>query len=475
MLTIDANHLTDWLVEQRWFASKQRELSAVNLLEVQNLRDGEPPLTLALVEARFAAGTHELYQLLLTGREDARGGDRGGGGRARAPAHGEEGAIVSAHGWTLYDALEEPALARELTGLLQQGAVVEGERGTTTFHWVQGAVALGLEPEVRPVGVEQSNTSLVLDERLVLKVFRRLEPGDNPELEMLRFLTGHGFEHIAALAGWYAYSGELMDATLGVVQEYVAGATDGWELVVGELVGGGDDAALYEQLRELGAVTGRLHRVLGSSGTDPDFAPEDPGDESLSLITATIDEEIERLFFDLPPDDAALAPIVGRGEEIRDRLQLMSHVGVGGRLIRHHGDFHLGQTLRAGGRWVILDFEGEPARSMRDRRRKRSPLRDVAGMLRSFAYAASASDLLHGVPAPEDWEDRARAAFLEGYFATVDTALLPSGQAGIDKLLSIFELEKAVYELRYELNNRPDWVRIPVAGIARLLEAPLPT
>jgi maltokinase len=153
----------------------------------------------------------------------------------------------------------------------------------------------------------------------------------------------------------------------------------------------------------------------------------------------------------------------------------MSHVGVGGRLIRHHGDFHLGQTLRAAGRWVLLDFEGEPARSMRERRRKRSPLRDVAGMLRSFAYAASASELLHGVAAPEDWEQRAREAFLGGYFATVDGGLLPTGQAGIERLLAIFELEKAVYELRYELNNRPDWVGIPVAGIARLLEAPLPT
>jgi maltokinase len=323
--------------------------------------------------------------------------------------------------------------------------------------------------------VEQSNTSLILDERLVLKVFRRLEPGDNPELEMLRFLTAHEFGNIAALAGWYAYAGELMDATLGVVQEYVAGATDGWELVVGALVHGGEDPELLDQLRELGEVTGELHRVLGSATTDPDFAPEDPGDESLSLITATIDEEIERLFFDLPPDDEALAPIAGRGEEIRDRLQLMSHVGVGGRLIRHHGDFHLGQTLRAAGRWVLLDFEGEPARSMRERRRKRSPLRDVAGMLRSFAYAASASELLHGVAAPEDWEQRARDAFLEGYFATVDAALLPSGRAGIERLLAIFELEKAVYELRYELNNRPDWVGIPVAGIARLLEAPLPT
>ncbi len=149
----------------------------------------------------------------------------------------------------------------------------------------------------------------------------------------------------------------------------------------------------------------------------------------------------------------------------------MSHVGVGGRLIRHHGDYHLGQTLLSDDRWIILDFEGEPARSLLERRRKRSPLRDVAGMLRSFAYAASASQLLRGVPAPDGWEDQAREAFLEAYLHAVEPSLLPAGRPATEKLLQIFELEKAVYELRYELNNRPDWVSIPVAGIARLLES----
>ena len=158
---------------------------------------------------------------------------------------------------------------------------------------------------------------------------------------------------------------------------------------------------------------------------------------------------------------------------MRDRLQLMSHVGVGGRLIRHHGDFHLGQTMLRDAGWVILDFEGEPARSLLERRRKRSPLRDVAGMLRSFAYAASASELLRGVPAPDGWEERARSAFLEAYMETVEPSLLPAGRPATEKLLAIFELEKAVYELRYELNNRPDWVPIPVAGIARLLHEDL--
>jgi trehalose synthase-fused probable maltokinase len=152
---------------------------------------------------------------------------------------------------------------------------------------------------------------------------------------------------------------------------------------------------------------------------------------------------------------------------------MLTNLGGTGRVIRHHGDFHLGQTLWADEDWVILDFEGEPARSLPERRRKRSPLRDVAGMLRSFAYAASASPLLREVETPVAWEERARAEFLDGYRKTVEQHLVPSGTA-MDKLLRVFELEKAVYELRYELNNRPEWVKIPVAGIVRMLEEEVP-
>ena len=150
---------------------------------------------------------------------------------------------------------------------------------------------------------------------------------------------------------------------------------------------------------------------------------------------------------------------------------MLSHVGAGGRIIRTHGDLHLGQTMLAERGWVILDFEGEPGRPISQRRLKRSPLRDVAGMLRSFSYAAAGSQILRGTPAPEGWEERARATFLEGYFEAVDSGLLPPGEDPTRKMLAIFELEKAVYELRYELNNRPDWVAIPTAGIVRLLES----
>jgi maltokinase len=432
--SIDAEELADWVVEQRWFASKSREVH-VGLLEVLVLNE-RPPLGLALIEARFAAGTHDLYQLLV-GPGDL-------------------------------EALTTPDRAATLARLLTSEARVDGEHGTIGFHWSGDPLDAA---QVRLMGAEQSNTSIVIDEAVVMKVFRRLEPGDNPELEMLRFLTSHGFANVPALRGWYALEGDMLDATLGVAQELVHGARDGWEMVLDTLEA--DPERALDDLRELGEVIGEMHTVLGSDSTDPDFAPEEPSEEALALLTATIDEEIERVFVDLPEGLEDLAPIAGRGEEVRDRLQLMSHVVAGGRLIRHHGDLHLGQTLRTSDRWMVIDFEGEPARSLIDRRRRRSPLRDVAGMLRSFAYAASAVVILRGKEAPAGWEDRARAEFLDGYIQTVDPNLLPAGEAGIRQLLAIFELEKAVYELRYELNNRPDWVPIPVAGIARLLEEPL--
>jgi maltokinase len=320
---------------------------------------------------------------------------------------------------------------------------------------------------VRPMGAEQSNTSLVLDEDIVLKVFRRLEAGINPELELLRFLTERGFPSVPALEGWAAYLGMPLDATLAIAQDYVENEGDGWQIALEHLASGRGDEFI-ERLRLLGETTGALHTVLGSEGSDPAFVPEEPSAEAMGLLTASVDEEIEELFVSLPalPE---LEPIAGRGEEVREQLRGMTHAGDVGKVIRTHGDYHLGQALWAPAGWVILDFEGEPARPIVDRRRKRSPLRDVAGMLRSFAYAASAVEIERGVAPPEGWEERARDAFLLGYLSEADAALIPSGPA-LERLLSVFELEKAVYELRYELDNRPDWVRIPVAGILRLLE-----
>ena len=451
---VEEGELRDWVQKQRWYASKSRAISGIEIAESITLRE-EPLLLLALVQTRFATGTHELYQLPLA--IGAPGAVPGG----HEIAHTDE--------WVVYDALAEPEQVLELLRRISATDEIETDDGRFSFHPFDGSPNLSEANRVRVMGVEQSNSSIVFDERIVLKVFRKLEPGVNPELEVLRFLTYREFPHIAALYGWYDYEGHAFACTLGVAQAFLPDAVDGWELALQEI--NSDPDTFLERLGALGTVTAQLHNTLASDASDPAFSPEEPSQEALSLLTATVDEDIERIFLRLPTDDERLAPIAGRGQDVRERLAARAQIGVAGRVIRTHGDYHLGQTLHTPHGWVIIDFEGEPARPLPERRQKRSPLRDVAGMLRSFAYVSSAVEILRGQTAPEDFEQRAREAFLTCYLRAIDPTLLPAGEAAIANMLSIYELEKAIYELRYELNNRPDWVPIPVAGIARLLES----
>jgi trehalose synthase-fused probable maltokinase len=453
---LDDRGLREWIAVQRWYASKSRAITGIEIVENVALRD-EPLLLLTLVQTRFATGTHELYQLLLTLQPSAPDGD---GSPAAA-------LIATVDGCAVRDALADPREATELLRRIRAGDEIETTEGSFSFHCADPAVEVGDDAQVRLMGVEQSNSSIVFDERLVLKAFRKLEPGVNPELELLRFLTSHGFTNIAPLQGWYEYEGHALSSTLGVAQEFLPGAVGGWELALEKI--SSDPERFLDRLGSLGTVTAQLHNVLASDASDPAFSPEEPSNEALSLLTATVDEDIERIFVRLPDDDR-VAPIAGRGQDVRERLAARAQIGAGGRVIRTHGDYHLGQTLSTPERWVIIDFEGEPARPLPERRQKRSPLRDVASMLRSFAYVTSAIEILKGKPAPADFEAQAREQFLEQYLTHVDPTLLPAGEAATANMLSIFELEKAIYELRYELNNRPDWVAIPVAGIRRLLE-----
>ena len=320
------------------------------------------------------------------------------------------------------------------------------------------------------MGAEQSNSSLVLDERYALKLYRRIAPGMNPELEVLRFLTERGFEHTAALEGYVAYEGRPLEATLALLQEFVPAKGDGWELALDSLERGEPDW-LPEHARRLGEVTALLHNALASDPADPHFAPEEPSTEALALLSASVDEEIEHVFTALP-DSPALEQVRGRGEEVRDHLRLLTNIGHVGRVIRTHGDYHLGQALWTNeGDWLILDFEGEPARSVpgaaaQDARRcATSP-----GCCARSRTPRRRPKIQRGVDPPEGWEERCRTEFLDGYLDTAEPALLPSTRDQVERLLTVFELEKAVYELRYELHNRPDWVAIPVAGILRMLE-----
>src|SRR6266446_3423665 len=296
-MTFDEQAVIDYVTQQRWYGAKSRAVAHSQVLDAVELRTTEPSFTLELVEMRYDTGAHDIYQLL--------------------------------HGETEIDGLEHPAAARELVHAMRSGLTLQGTEGTIEFRPVEGFAGLGRELlDVQPVGAEQSNTSLVFDDELILKVFRRLEPGINPELEVLRFLTEHGFANIAALGGWYAYSGGPLAATLGIVQEYVRGGLDGWELALDELAE--DPERFLGRLQRLGEVTGEMHTVLASDQNDPAFSPESPSVEALGLLTATVDEEIERVFLALPDDDESVSPIAGRGEEVRDLLRQMTHAGAAG-------------------------------------------------------------------------------------------------------------------------------------------------
>jgi predicted trehalose synthase len=449
---LEESDLLAFLATRRWFGAKSREVAHARLVDVVPLPGGDPPLAIGLAEIRYQPGTHDVYQLLLGVR----------------PAGGDERSrVVRAGGEELFDALESSAGCERILSLIDREAVLDADGGSQVRFAVAGLGVPAVGP-ARPLGADQSNSAIVFGEALLLKAYRRLEPGTNPELELLRFLSDRGFPNVPELLGWYEREGEPIEATLGILLRYVADAQDGFTLALDAL--GRDPGAVLPRLRRLGVVTGTMHGLLASDTADPRFAPEEPSAQSIDLTRASIDEEIVDLFARLPEQED-LAALGGRVEEVRDLLRAIEPTGDLGRRIRHHGDFHLGQALWSGDDWVVIDFEGEPARPVAERRGKRLPLRDVAGMLRSISYAAWVARLDRGTEVPESWETDARSAFLDGYQEVVEPLrLLPALRETTRDLLHLFELEKAVYELRYELDHRPEWARIPAAGIAALLD-----
>ena len=261
-----------WIVAQRWFGSKSREVSQIDLAEAVTLRSDA-----AAARARADRGALR--------RGDAR--DLPGAARAAAGRRGLDGARDRRGGRAGPSTTRSPTprSGASCCTASARATDVPVEDGALRFQWAESASAGAAgSVEVRPVGVEQSNSSVVFGESLILKAFRRVEPGVNPELELLRFLSERGFPHIAPLAGWYEIQGRQIDATLGILQEYLAGARDGWELVLDGLRD--DPNGLLDRLRALGEVTGELHTALGSEHGDPAFSPDEPSAESLALLTA---------------------------------------------------------------------------------------------------------------------------------------------------------------------------------------------
>ncbi len=446
--------LVEFLSGQDWFDPRGRGVLYARVIEAPVVRDEPPQLAIAIVEVVFEGGVQQLYQLPL----------------GLTPPGGEpRWGIVARHDeWTAYDAVVDPVLVGELVQHMRTGMTLEGDGAVLELHAERD---LG-GSDVARVDLRTTNrkTTLLLDEQLVLKVYRRLEAGINPELELLRFLSDRGFSNIGTLAGWYGVAGRPIEATLGVLRRFIAAEGDGWTLALRALADVPE--RFLASVTRLGEVIGSMHIALASDTSDPTFAPEAPSAEAYALLAATVDEEIGQLFASIN-DEGALAPIAWRGEEVRERLRLLARQPGMGRVIRTHGDLHLGEVVWSGEDWYVVDFEEVPGRPLAERRRKQSPLRDVASMLRSFAFAVSASSLLRGVEAPPDWEGRARAGFLSGYFSVVEpTGLIPGGRGASEKLLAIFELERALLELRYELDHRPEWAPIPATAIERLLDEP---
>jgi predicted trehalose synthase len=424
MAHLASDALGAWIAGQRWFAGKRRRVVAVTL------EDGVPigPGTLWIARVELADGGADRY------------------------------AVPLLEGATPIDALDDPAFGRALLALITGGGRAAGTRGEIVGEPARGAAPPAVDGPVRRLTGEQSNTSLVFGEALIVKHFRRLTAGTNPEVEITRFLTERtSFRNTPRLLGSLEYRDAAGRWTLAVAQDLVHGGHDGWRWLLERLASG--DAAL-DPLRRLGRRTAGLHLALASDGSDPAFTPERITPADVAAWTQAVHNEL----------DTARAALDGRlPEGVPARIATGGLDALVGALkLRHHGDFHLGQTLTVGEGedFVIIDFEGEPLRPLEERRRKHTPLRDVAGLLRSLGYAAASA------PAPEGWEERARAAFLDGYReAAGRAAFLPASEAGFTRAVAVLEVEKAAYEIVYEANNRPDWIRIPVAGAIRAARA----
>ncbi|HEY8339182.1 MAG TPA: alpha-amylase family glycosyl hydrolase, partial [Egibacteraceae bacterium] len=447
-----------WLPAQRWFAGKARDISGVRIEDAWAVSDDGAVVDL-IVAVDYRDGGAERYQVPVAAAD--------AGGATAASALGDSG---------LVDALDVPAACRALADL----AVAATSRRTAAGAVVTGEPVSGrrvaADASPRRLRGEQSNTSVVFGDDAILKVFRRLEEGVNPDVELTAGLTRAGFASTPAQRGALALRARGRETALAVLSDLVRGGRDAWELACDEVraLAADDRAAtpVLDGAERLGSTVASLHAALrdvfGSR-------PAEPGE--VGAWVAAMHQQVDRVL-DLAarrtPDVAA--EVLRRRGQIDARLEGLRALADPGPLQRTHGDLHLGQVLLgADGGWQLLDFEGEPSRPLAARRSPQPPLRDVAGMLRSFDYVVAALGP-SAPPVAQRWRDEARRAFLSGYRATAEEAgVVPATRRDVEVLLGAFELDKAVYELGYELANRPAWVGIPLAGILRVLDGPAAT
>jgi maltokinase len=454
----DADELIDrlvgelpaWLPARRWFAGKDRPITAVRNLVTTTLVAGDPQLLHVLVEVEQDDRT-ECYQLLV-------------GGRAHLPEHLGTTLIDTIEGVLCYEATGDADLTWHLLDMISSEAVV----GPITFEREpEVELASGLRP--RPITSEQSNTSLVYGNRYILKLFRKLDVGLNPDLRMHRALWQVGCQHIARPLGSIAVDLRGEPTTVGMLQQFLPDAVDGWAMAttsVRDLMAdvdepadqaGGDFASEAHRLGQaVATVHADLQRSLGQQDVDAD---------EIERTVRAMRSRLDRVTA-MVPELGEYAPALRVAfDGIRDAKGPVYMQFI-------HGDLHLGQVMRTVNGWLLIDFEGEPAAPSEERAMLRSPLRDVAGMLRSFDYAAH--QMVLGQPEDArlserafEWAQRNRAAFCDGYSEVAgDSVGDPRKHV---ELLRAFELDKAVYEVAYEHANRPDWSAVPLSSIARII------
>ena len=516
-LTILQQQLITYLPRQRWFGAKSKTIKAVSVFDSAMF----PALDAALlyVQVNYEDGSTDVYQIPLAVTAD----------NATEKTDADPNRVIAmvsapARSVIIHDAVGREDVRQAILSLVERKGQLETRTGILQGHRSSAfATARGADPLPSHTGsAEQSNTSIIYGRKLIMKLFRRLQSGENPDTEIGRFLTETAhFTRIAPFLGDITLdrkNGESI--TVAMLQGLVENDGDGWQWTLNQLadyyrriaslspppsvgayasflsvepplalareyVGKYLDAAAL-----LGKRTAEMHLALATTTDDPAFAAEAFAHQDLSADASRIESQLilslgalERSLSGLTGVNASNAALVlSRRDDLMGRTRAIASATATnfGKRIRIHGDYHLGQILHSHGDFVILDFEGEPAKSLAARRAKQSPLRDIAGMLRSFGYAAyaalhaldiQAADAMKNVELwAELWQNAVSVEFLRAYRITIGATkphlIPPPPEAQV--LLDAYLLEKALYELLYELNNRHAWVRIPLAGILTL-------